>query len=183
MNHKHRSFRLTIGLLVGASVGLALITLIEPHVLLVAPFTMLAVVALPFAVLIDFVPPSANCGRLQFSLRQLLILIACLALYLSLLREPWTFRLRFAVSRPALEWLAAEVEHGAAPAPQWAGLFYIEKADRIEREGETCTVLWIEPGGGSPTGFLHPSPSKMRSLNDWSFGLQNDPQWFYFIQD
>ncbi|HEV3343646.1 MAG TPA: hypothetical protein VG125_24960 [Pirellulales bacterium] len=173
-----RSFRVTIGLLVGASVGLALITLVAPDVMLVGAFTFLAVVALPFAVLIDFVPPSAQPQKLQFSLRQLFIVVACLALYLSLLREPWTFRLRFAVSRPALERLAAEVEQGGTPGPQWAGLFYIEETARRERDGGTYTVLFIDP----EEGFVHPTPTKPW-LNDYSLALQNDPEWFYFIQD
>ncbi|MGH7136658.1 MAG: hypothetical protein ACREHD_13025 [Pirellulales bacterium] len=136
------------------------------------------------ALAIDFaIDGSKGAAGVQISLRQLFVIVTCVAVYVSLVREPWTFRLRFAASRSALERLAARVAGGAEVEPQWAGLFFIKKTARKERDDGTYTILWTEPGGGSPTGFVHPAPRHAPSLNDWAVALQNDPEWQYFIQD
>lgn len=184
-----RSFRASIATLAIGTVCLTLITFDCPHLLLTAIFTELMLIALLFAWVVDLVLAGANrkVSGMQFSLRQMLLVTACLAFYLSLLCEPWTFRLRFAVSRPALERLAAQLEQGSAPDPQWAGLFFIKKATREKRNDETLTVLWTE----SESGFVHPAPKPSADLshlpgspglfNDYSTALQRDPEWFYFI--
>lgn len=148
--------------------------------MMVAFLTVMFIIALPFAVAIDILV-AAEKGRLvlQFSLKQVLIVTACIAVYLSLLREPWTFRARFAVSRSALERLAAEVEGGVEVAPQWAGLFFIKKAKR----NGIFTILWTNPDGGSPAGFVHPASDYGLSHNDGSIALRRDAQWNYFVQD
>ena len=197
MKFKNWSFRATIVTLASGSTILVVVTAIEPHLVIVALLTILVLVALPNALFFDLYNARTRPSVRQFSLSQLLVAVTCLAVYLSLLREPWTFRLRFAVSRPALELLAAQVEQGASPGPQWAGLFFIKKANRVEKYGETCTVLWTESEGGSPSGFVHPAPKlphfsfvSLRILsplppifNVHSTALQHDPDWFYFIQD
>lgn len=197
MKLKDWSFRATIITLAVGSAIVVVVTAIEPDLMIVTFLTILVLTVLPNALFFDLYNARTRLSARQFSLGQLLVVITCLAVYLSLLREPWTFRLRFAVSRPALERLAAQVEHGASPGPQWAGLFFIKKANRVEKYGETCTVFWTEPEGGSPSGFVHPAPKLphmyFRSLrilsplpridNDYSTALQDDPEWFYFIQD
>src|SRR5690242_12072102 len=119
-NFLRGSFRAVVSTLIGGSICLALITAIEPHLMFVGLVTMFELGALPFALLFDVFSARAKSRKMQFSMRELLVVITCVALYLSLLWEPWTFHLRFAVSRPAMERLAAEVERGASPGPQWA---------------------------------------------------------------
>ncbi|HEX7377071.1 MAG TPA: hypothetical protein VF278_08160 [Pirellulales bacterium] len=180
MNHRPCEFRVSLAALIAGTTGLGVLTAIRPDGMMVAFLTVMFIIALPFAVAIDILV-AAEKGHLvlQFSLRQVLIVTACIAVYLSLLREPWTFRARFAVSRSALERLAAEVEGGVEVAPQWTGLFFIKKAKR----NGIFTILWTDPDGGSPAGFVHPASDNGLSHNDGSIALRHDAQWNYFIQD
>lgn len=73
--------------------------------------------------------------------------------------------------------LAVRVQEGEALAPQWAGLFYVEKAEYKEYSNGTSTILWTD----SESGFEHPPFAGPH--NDWAYALQNDPDWAYFIQD
>lgn len=114
----------------------------------------------------------------RFSLKQLLMGVTCVALFLSLLYEPWTFHLRFALSRGALNELVERAAAGENIAPQQAGLFLVEKVDRNLRGGKVFTVLWTD----SEAGFVHPGSDDFPH-NDWSVGLRHDPDWSYFIQD
>lgn len=189
MKPKNRSCRACLGTLAAGTICLSLATAIEPHLMLAALITMFMLLCLSFALFVDVFSARARGAKLQFSLRQFLLTIAYVAAYVSLLREPWIFRLRFAMSRPALQHLAAEVEQGPpgpSPGPQWAGRFFIKKATREHRDDGDVTVLWTEPDGGSPSGFVHPAPMNSGVpylFNDYSLALQNDPEWFYFIQD
>lgn len=175
------SFRFSLGTLVVGPICFAVSTAVEPSVSIVFLLTMLMLIALTGSLIIDFrlAAKSANTSP-QFSLREMFLVVMCLAVYLSVLKNPWPFRIRFSVSRPALELLAAKVEQGESPAgSQWAGLFLIRETER--REG--YTILWTEPGGGNPMGFVHPAPEDARLFDDWSTARLNDKEWLFFIQD
>lgn len=189
MGRKHKpkigSFRFSIGTLVVGPPCLATFMFIQPDVGMMAFLTMLMLMAVPISLMIDLLLAAKRdrLTNLQLSLRQLLLVVACLAAYISMFRDPWPFRLRFAVSRSALERLAIQVENGETPGPQRASLFVIKKTGKKEREGKVYTILWTEPGGGSPTGFVHPAPDDRRLIDDWSATHLNDPEWQFFIQD
>ena len=160
---------------------LVVATAIEPHAGCAVLVSMLTLLALAVALAIDFaIDGSKGTAGVQVSLRQLFAIVTCIAVYVSLLREPWTFHLRFAASRPALERLAAQVASGAEVEPQWAGLFFIENAHATESNGVVyvtlCTDQYCE------VGFIHPAPHD-RSSNDWSIALQHDAEWQHFIKD
>jgi hypothetical protein len=173
------SFRFFIGAVIAGTALLAVLTAIAPDAMLMGLLTALLVIVSPFALAVDFLVVAARrkASGIQFSLRQLIVVVTCVALYLSLLSEPWTFRLRFALSRPALERLADQVASEADFKPQWAGLFFIERVDSYERKHGHLTVLWT----GLESGFVHPASSK--PYNDYSVALRHDPQWSFFIQD
>jgi hypothetical protein len=180
------SFRFSLGTLVIGPVCLGVFTALDPHVMVVILLTLAMLVAVPASLTIDLLLAAnrTNLPNLQFSLRQMFLAVACVAAYISMLKNPWPFRLRFAVSRPALELLAAKVERGETlEHSQRAGLFLIQKAGRKERGGHVYTILWTEPGGGSPTGFVHPAPEDWGLFNDWSTARLNVAGWQYFIQD
>ena len=146
-----------------------------------AMLMMFLMIASPIVLLVDCaidgIHDLAALGR--FSLRQFFVFLTCLACFLSLLYEPWTFYLRFAMSRQELERLAHSVETGEEIEPQWAGLFFIEKARREKHDHQIYTVLWTELGSG-PEGFVHPA---CPLINDYSVALHRDPEWSYFSQD
>lgn len=65
----------------------------------------------------------------------------------------WPFRLRFFLSRPSIERVAAQVTAGKSPTtPFRAGAFWIEQAE-LRRDGIVC--LWTVPNPGGSTGFVH----------------------------
>ena len=190
--YKACPFRACLSTLIFSWICLALLTAMLPDWRVMAFLIMFVVLALPIALLadcaIDGIEDLTALGEFQlrqfrqFSLRRLFVFVTCLALFLSLLYEPWTFRLRFAMSRPELERLAARVEAGDDVEPQWAGLFFIEKADRKERDGKMFTVLWTDLGA-NPEGFVHPGSRNGPWFNDYSVAMRHDAQWNYFIQD
>lgn len=183
---KMQSFRVSLGTLMAGTLLLAILTTFEPNMAVTVLVTMLMLVAAPIAVAIDIGLAAAQSrkSRPQFSLRQMFTAIACLAAYLSLLSEPSTFHLRFAASRSALQRLANDVAQGhAPPCPKWAGLFHIQKMEKKRRNGIDYTILWTEPGGSNPSGFVHPAPNPSWDLNYWSAALLHDPDWQFFIQD
>jgi hypothetical protein len=95
---------------------LASFTAFEPNIMIPVGMTMVLFVALPIAASVD-VRHAAT-----FSLRQMFFVVTCLAVYISMLRNPWPFRLRFAVSRPALAEFALRFERGETlEGGQWAG--------------------------------------------------------------
>jgi hypothetical protein len=178
------SFRLPTATVILGTVTLAVVAWQAADVGVMFFVTFAVVFCLHVAAVVEAIAASALKRRMQFSLRRLLFLIAWIALYVSMLRDPWPFRLRFAFSQGALERLAARVERGELLAePEWAGLFYIRKIGHKERGGETYTVLWTEPEGGSPTGFIHHPPQDRGRFNDWSAGLQHNDDWQFFIED
>ena len=148
--------------------------------MIIGMLLLLIMMAFPMALLIDCALDRINdlTAFRQFSLRQLLVGVTCLALYLSLLVEPWTFHMAFALSRGALERVAASVEAGDQIEPQWAGLFFIERVERKQRGDKVFTVLWADP----EAGFVHPG-SVSFPHNDYSIALRHDPDWSFFIQD
>lgn len=179
---RHRTFRACISTLVFGTVCLAVVTAVEPSAGSVVLVTMLTWLALAMALAIDFaIDGSKGAAGVQVSLRQVFAIVTCIAVYLSLLSEPWTFRLRFAASRPALDRLAERVAGGAEVEPQWAGLFFIASAHAKESNGVRYTTLYTDPYGEE--GFLHPPPQNRTFMNDWSTALQHDADWQHFIKD
>jgi hypothetical protein len=121
--------------------------------------------------------------RTQWSLRQLLLVVTCIAVVFSTLAQQWPFRLRFALSRSALESLASRIEQGGTPA-KWeiAGLFWVRLAEVRERGGQRYTCLWTDPIGCS--GFVRLRPNQARyDFNLWSEVRLNDDQWQFVVED
>jgi hypothetical protein len=75
----------------------------------------------------------------------------CIVAIVAAVGTSWPLRVRFAISRPALERAAAEALAGRNPAgDRWIGLYYVE---RIEAPGNTA--FWFRTGDGfiDPVGF------------------------------
>lgn len=78
----------------------------------------------------------------------------------------WPLRLSFAISWPFMNQMANRLEAGEKVAPQWAGVFYIRRAE-INHRG--MAVLWIDISGGGGTGFARPSDDiAVSKFNHWS---------------
>ncbi|HEV3021550.1 MAG TPA: hypothetical protein VGX76_03760 [Pirellulales bacterium] len=134
-------------------------------------------------------------GDLQWSLKQMLFAITSLAVILSILADPWPYRLRFAISRAALERFAARAERGETlMQPERAGLFMIVKMDRRQNRcpytqpvaamgsqqpaDPLYTCLWTGP----ESGFVHPAPKNRSLFNDYALDCF-DEHWQFFIED
>lgn len=98
------------------------------------------------------------CLTLHCSLRQLLAGVAVIGFLLSVGTSSWPLKLRYALSRPAFERLAARLEadgENSAP-PQWVGLCYIQRIERRKRDGTVC--LWMYDAPSGPAGFVRCPP-------------------------
>jgi len=113
-----------------------------------------------------FLGVALACGTMP-ALRLWAMFGSAVAVALSVALTHWPLRLTFAVSRPALERLADRLEAGeTVSSPQWAGLFYVRKAE-INHGGMPCLWLNLEPNGY--TGFARPSDGiAIGKYNDWS---------------
>lgn len=124
---------------------------------------------------------SRKAGRLQFTTRQLMILVTSLSVVLSVPTSNWPLRLRFELSRGAAESMADRVEEsGRFSGPERAGLWFFEGAE-INRAGQAC--LWTELRPGGNRGFVRCRPGDDGpKLNLWS-SIPIDGRWFYVAED
>lgn len=113
--------------------------------------------------------------RIQWSLRQLLFAITCVALLIGTVLHHWPFRVRFQLSRNAFDELADRHERGQQTSvAEKAGLFVIQKTEI--RRGLSC--LWIGP----EICFVRCTPEQARWFNLWSTEQMND-RWQLIIED
>jgi hypothetical protein len=122
--------------------------------------------------------------RMQWSLRQLLLIVTCIAVVLSTLAQQWPFRVRFALSRPALESLAVRVEQGDPTAKSGiAGLFYVRLT---QTRGHDYICLWTDLNPTGYAGFVRCAPRQAAHLknfvNLWS-QTRMDYQWQFVVED
>lgn len=102
----------------------------------------------------------------------LLALVALLVLVTN-----WPLRASFAVARPGLECLAADVRAGRHPRlPHRAGLFQIREA-LVEWNGAVC--LWTDPTGRA--GFVERSPAGDPCVAWEKTTL--DRRWQFLVED
>lgn len=122
--------------------------------------------------------------RPRMSLKQMLTVVACFALIVSVLVNDWPFRVRFAISRPAIDRLADQVERGyVLDEPRQAGLFRIRGAERRRVAAARYTCLWIDPDPAGPAGFVRCLPQEAKALfNLWSTTRMSEG-WQYIVED
>lgn len=98
--------------------------------------------------------------------RALAVLTLSMLLIISVARTHWPLRLAFAASKPAFANLADRLESGEEVSPQWAGFFYVRKAEMHRGQ---MPVLWINLQAAGYTGFARPADDvAIGKYNDWS---------------
>jgi hypothetical protein len=127
--------------------------------------------------------------RLQWSSRQLLVAVTCIAVIVSVLTRQWPFRLRFALSRSALEQATRRPElFGMNVSAQRAGLFTIRQAEVRTSGGQQYVCLWTDLGAMGYSGFVHLACNQTRDdfnlcdFNLWS-ELSLDDEWQFVVED
>jgi hypothetical protein len=116
----------------------------------------------------------------QISVRRMLLNVAVACCVLSVLTTDWPLRLRFELSRPAMEALADRVQQGQSPAtPAYAGLFWILAAES-NRAGQPCLWTRLQPGGN--TGLVRCRANTAPELNLAS-SLPLGDGWYLVAED
>lgn len=121
--------------------------------------------------------------RPQWSLRQMLVVISCLAVVSASFTHQAPFRWRFALSRSSLEHLADQIEKGEPVGmPQRGGFFVVHKADSLN-DGRFIR-LWIDSSPCEFTGFVRRRAAWDSAYrgNEW-YNLILDDRWQYFEED
>lgn len=120
---------------------------------------------------------------LRFSLRQIFIVTACVAVIVGALVNHWPFRWRFALSLQELDQFADRIDGGLEiEKPKAVGLFVIEKAEVRTIGGKRVPCLWTDPDTAGPTGFVRCMPEQAHRFNLWSTERMND-RWQLIIED
>jgi hypothetical protein len=115
----------------------------------------------------------------QWSLRQVFIVTACVAIIVGAMVHRWPLWWRFAASQAALDQFADRVENGLQISrPQAVGWFMIERAEM--RKGVPC--LWTAPDLAGSTGFVRCAPNQAERFNLWSNQRLND-RWQFISED
>jgi hypothetical protein len=103
----------------------------------------------------------------------------CLACLGSVMTTHWPCRISYALSRPSIERLAAEVLAGHPPdRPRRVGAITIAKAELI-RGGVVC--LWTETHPGGNRGLVRCMPGRV-PFNLWSI-VELDGRWQFIAED
>jgi len=119
--------------------------------------------------------PKQQVESLHWSLRQMFMVTACLAVIIGAIFNHWPMLWRFAISVPEMDRIADQVESGLeVKKPQAVGLFVIEKATM--RSGIPC--LWID----GETCFARCKPEQVQGFNLWSTERMND-RWQLILED
>lgn len=119
--------------------------------------------------------PDTGKLRGQWSLRQILFMVACVAMLLGTVFQHWPLRARFLLSHSAFDELADRLESGQeVEVPKEVGLFLIERAKM--RGGVPC--LWIDP----EICFSRCTPKQVHRFNLWSTERMYD-RWQLIIED
>jgi hypothetical protein len=119
--------------------------------------------------------PDTGTLRPQWSLRQLLFMVACLAVLLATVFHHWPFRARFLLSHRAFNELANRLECGRkTQVPKRIGFFVIKGASM--RGSIPC--LWLD----SETCFARCKPEQAQRFNLGSTERMND-RWQLINED
>ncbi|MEM7317112.1 MAG: hypothetical protein AAF497_28595 [Planctomycetota bacterium] len=120
------------------------------------------------------------------TIRSLIGLQFVLAVFLSLPIYNWPMRVRFALSKRAVERFVAESsEDSSDPGgvsqdefPKRCGLFVVQRVERFS--GQTWLIIANHPSG--PSGLLY-HPDRMPAPMNESVGIQLGPEWRYTWMD
>ena len=116
---------------------------------------------------------------LQWTLRQLFVVIGCLAVIIGAIVNHWPLRWRFAISLAKMEQLADQMEGGLElEGPRAVGLFLVEKAEL--KRGVPC--FWTDANSAGPVGFVRCTPEQAHNFNLWSTERMND-RWQLIVED
>jgi hypothetical protein len=130
-----------------------------------------------FAIYVVDLSKRPETGKLptQWSLRQMLFAIACVAVLLATVFQHWPFRARFLLSQSAFNELADRLESGLEmEGSRTAGLFMIERATMRGK----IPCLWLDP----ETCFARCKPEQVQGFNLWSTERMSD-RWQLINED
>ena len=101
------------------------------------------------------------------------------AILASVATTHWPLRAAYAISRPAIVQVAAQVEVGKPLThPFWIGTFRIARAELDK--GVVCLWTGLAPRGR--LGFVQQSSQEQQKFNTWSM-LQLDSDWQFLAED
>ena len=155
----------------------ALLSALAYHPLILAIYGLLAMLA-AFS-LICLAETTQACYSTSWRAARFHVLGAC-CLWLSVVATSWPLRTSFAVTRPVLDRMVADIGIGKTVDIQQAvGPFRIRQVDTSTIDGQVC--FWTEPTLGDRVGFVY-DPFQKGLLNPW-LQLDLGNGWYYLEED
>jgi hypothetical protein len=109
-----------------------------------------------------------------------LIVIACLAIFVSVPITNWPLRVSFKLWRSSFDKIASSLQTGKTfPKPIQVGFFSVKKAEVYKLNGKICLWTNLDPAG--KTGFTK-CPINDVPFNLWSI-IHLDKEWQFVSED